>query len=117
MMNANKKTNNNFYFRSLPEDQSHETGLEGVIHEVADFIKPTGGNNRGVYKLKPHLYEEYDTFFYHYTREELSRSEEEQRNRRKGAGKLRVWRKVDLCVHSSTRLRMLLKRPSSNCVS
>ncbi|XP_026318050.1 E3 ubiquitin-protein ligase UBR1 [Hyposmocoma kahamanoa] len=72
--------------RSLPEDQSHETGLEGVIHEVADFIKPTGGNNRGVYKLKPHLYDEYDTFFYHYTREDLSRSEEEQRNRRKAAG-------------------------------
>nr|XP_049697372.1 E3 ubiquitin-protein ligase UBR1 isoform X4 [Helicoverpa armigera] len=72
--------------RSLPEDQLHETGLEAVIHEVADFIKPSGGNNRGVYKLKPHLYDEYDTFFYHYTREELSRSEEEQRTRRKAAG-------------------------------
>ncbi|KAL4703355.1 hypothetical protein ACJJTC_013121 [Scirpophaga incertulas] len=72
--------------RSLPEDQLHETGLEAVIHEVADFVKPTGGNNRGVYKLKPHLYEEYDTFFYHYTREDLSRSEEEQRSRRKAAG-------------------------------
>ncbi|XP_045504697.1 E3 ubiquitin-protein ligase UBR1 isoform X2 [Colias croceus] len=72
--------------RSLPEDQLHETGLEAVIHEVADFTKPTGGNNRGVYKLKPHLYDEYDAFFYHYTREELSRSEEEQRNRRKAAG-------------------------------
>ncbi|KAF9824715.1 hypothetical protein SFRURICE_010322 [Spodoptera frugiperda] len=72
--------------RCLPEDQLHETGLEAVIHKVADFIKPTGGNNRGVYKLKPHLYDEYDTFFYHYTREELSRSEEEQRNRRKAAG-------------------------------
>ncbi|KAF9424340.1 hypothetical protein HW555_000479 [Spodoptera exigua] len=72
--------------RCLPEDQLHETGLEAVIHKVADFIKPTSGNNRGVYKLKPHLYDEYDTFFYHYTREELSRSEEEQRNRRKAAG-------------------------------
>ncbi|CAG5053999.1 unnamed protein product [Parnassius apollo] len=72
--------------RSLPEDQLHETGLEAVIHEVADFVKPQGGNNRGVYKLKPHLYDEYDTFFYHYTREELSKSEEEQRNRRKAAG-------------------------------
>ncbi|XP_052749909.1 E3 ubiquitin-protein ligase UBR1 isoform X2 [Galleria mellonella] len=72
--------------RSLPEDQVHETGLEAVIHEVADFVKPSSGNNRGVYKLKPHLYDEYDTFFYHYTREELSRSEEEQRNRRKAAG-------------------------------
>ncbi|CAH2055648.1 unnamed protein product, partial [Iphiclides podalirius] len=72
--------------RSLPEDQLHETGLEAVIHEVADFVKPQSGSNRGVYKLKPHLYDEYDTFFYHYTREELSKSEEEQRNRRKAAG-------------------------------
>ncbi|CAH2240132.1 jg6386 [Pararge aegeria aegeria] len=73
--------------RALPEDQLHETGLEAVIHEVADFVKPSSGNNRGVYKLKPHLFDDYDTFFYHYTREELSRSEEEQRNRRKSAGK------------------------------
>ncbi|XP_028170096.1 E3 ubiquitin-protein ligase UBR1 [Ostrinia furnacalis] len=72
--------------RSLPEDQLHETGLEAVIHEVADFNKPPGGSNRGVYRLKPHLYDEYDTFYYHYTREELSRSEEEQRNRRKAQG-------------------------------
>ncbi|XP_050682744.1 E3 ubiquitin-protein ligase UBR1 isoform X2 [Leptidea sinapis] len=72
--------------RSLPEDELHETGLEAVIHEVAEFSKPSGGNNRGVYRLKPHLYDEYDAFFYHYTREELSRSEEEQRNRRKAAG-------------------------------
>ncbi|XP_047516018.1 E3 ubiquitin-protein ligase UBR1 isoform X1 [Pieris napi] len=71
--------------KSLPEDQLHETGLEGVIHEVADFTKPSSGTNRGVYKLKPHLYDEYDAFFYHYTREDLSRSEEEQRNRRKAA--------------------------------
>ncbi|XP_032523092.1 E3 ubiquitin-protein ligase UBR1 isoform X1 [Danaus plexippus] len=72
--------------RSLPENQLHETGLEAVINEVADFVKPSGTHNRGLYKLKPHLYDEYDTFFYHYTREELSRSEEEQRNRRKAAG-------------------------------
>ncbi|XP_037871161.1 E3 ubiquitin-protein ligase UBR1 isoform X2 [Bombyx mori] len=72
--------------RCLPEDQLHETGLESVINEVADFVKPTSGTNRGLYKLKSHLYDEYDTFFYHYTREELSRSEEEQRNRRKAAG-------------------------------
>ncbi|XP_068622953.1 E3 ubiquitin-protein ligase UBR1 [Battus philenor] len=71
--------------RSLPEDQLHETGLEAVIDEVADFVKPQG-SNRGVYNLKPHLYDQYDTFFYHYTREEFSKSEEEQRNRRKAAG-------------------------------
>ncbi|GBP60009.1 E3 ubiquitin-protein ligase UBR1 [Eumeta japonica] len=72
--------------RCLPEDQLHETGLEAVINEVADFTKPSGSNHRGIYTLKKQLYDEYDTFFYHYTREELSRSEEAQRNRRKAAG-------------------------------
>ncbi|CAG9128752.1 unnamed protein product [Plutella xylostella] len=72
--------------RCLPEDQLHETGLEAVINEVATFSKPTGGANRGIYTLKPALYDQYEPFFYHYTREELSRSEEAQRTRRKQAG-------------------------------
>lgn len=72
--------------RCLPEDQVHETGLEAVIDDVADFNKKGPGNLRGKYTLKSHLYEEYDTFFYHYTREDLSKSEEKQRNRRKSEG-------------------------------
>lgn len=72
--------------RNLTEDQLHETGLESVIDEVADFRRPSVGNRRGMYRLKPHLYDEYDIFFYHYTREDLSRSEEVQRNRKKTAG-------------------------------
>lgn len=86
-MLRNYYKNFNLLFRSLSEDQLHETGIEDVVESVADFIKPTSANHRGVYKLKPYLYEEYDAFYYHYTREELSRSEEEQRNRRKAAGK------------------------------
>ncbi|XP_041969901.1 E3 ubiquitin-protein ligase UBR1 isoform X2 [Aricia agestis] len=72
--------------KCLPEDQLYETGLEDVIHEVAEFTKPASGANRGLYRLRASLYDEYDTFYYHYTREDLSRSEEEQRNRKKAAG-------------------------------
>ncbi|XP_077283397.1 ubr1 ubiquitin ligase isoform X2 [Arctopsyche grandis] len=74
--------------RTLPEDQLHETGMENVIDEVAEFKKLHTGKGCGIYSLRPHLYNEYNVFFYHYTREELSKSEEVQRKRRKLAGEL-----------------------------
>ncbi|KAL1459822.1 hypothetical protein WDU94_011775 [Cyamophila willieti] len=69
--------------KALPDDSNHETGLERVINEIADFKKPVQSSGKGVYELKPDLYERYNVFFYHYSREEVSRSEEEQRKRRK----------------------------------
>ena len=75
--------------RTLPEGIHHETGLERVIDSVADFKKPsTNVTGKGVYELKPHLYDEYNVFYYHYTKEELSRSEEAQRKRRKTMNEL-----------------------------
>uniref|UniRef100_A0A8D9AGS5 E3 ubiquitin-protein ligase n=1 Tax=Cacopsylla melanoneura TaxID=428564 RepID=A0A8D9AGS5_9HEMI len=69
--------------KALPDDSNHETGLERVINEIADFKKPVQSSGKGVYELKADLYERYNVFFYHYSREEVSRSEEEQRKRRK----------------------------------
>lgn len=74
--------------KTLPDDVNHETGMEKVIHEIADFKKPVQATGKGVYELKPQFYDQYNVFFYHYTREELSKSEEEQRTRRKAAGEL-----------------------------
>nr|XP_012219062.1 PREDICTED: E3 ubiquitin-protein ligase UBR2 [Linepithema humile]XP_012219063.1 PREDICTED: E3 ubiquitin-protein ligase UBR2 [Linepithema humile] len=77
--------------KTLPEDVVHhiQTDMERVIHEVADFKKPAQVSaGKGVYELKPHLYSEYNVFFYHYTKEEHSRSEEVQRKRRKTQGEL-----------------------------
>ncbi|XP_066999318.2 E3 ubiquitin-protein ligase UBR2 isoform X2 [Anabrus simplex] len=74
--------------KTLSEDVNHETGMERVIDEVAEFKKPTQGTGKGVYELKSDLYDQYNVFFYHYTREELSKSEEAQRKRRKVAGEL-----------------------------
>ncbi|XP_008481541.1 LOW QUALITY PROTEIN: E3 ubiquitin-protein ligase UBR1-like [Diaphorina citri] len=74
--------------KALPDDSNHETGLERVINEIADFKKPTQSSGKGVYELKPEFYDGYNVFFYHYSREEVSRSEEEQRKRRKAAKEL-----------------------------
>ncbi|OXU27651.1 hypothetical protein TSAR_014521 [Trichomalopsis sarcophagae] len=75
--------------KTLPDDVHHETGMERVIHEVADFKKPqVVSAGKGVYELKFNFYSEYNVFFYHYTKEELSKSEEAQRKRRKTVGEL-----------------------------
>lgn len=74
--------------KALPDDSNHETGLERVINEIADFKKPTQSSGKGVYELKSEFYDQYNVYFYHYSREEVSRSEEEQRRRRKAAKEL-----------------------------
>ena len=77
--------------KALPEDVNHETGLERVIDQVATFKKPTGGaSTKGVYELKEECFGEYQVFFYHFTREDQSKSEEAQRARLKAAGKPQV---------------------------
>lgn len=74
--------------KTIPDDITHETGLDDVIEKVAVFKKPNQGSGVGVYELKEEHVENYNVFFYHYTREELSKSEEMQRKRRKTAGEL-----------------------------
>merc|ERR1719334_2099208 len=83
--------------RSLTEDISGGRGteMEKVVRSVANFKKPassssglamTNHGGKGVYELKPEFYKEYNVFFYHYSKEEQSRSEEVQRKRKRAAG-------------------------------
>lgn len=74
--------------KAIPDEIATETAFDEVIDELAVFKKPTQGSGKGVYELKPKYYQDYNVFFYHYTREELSKSEETQRKRRKLAGEL-----------------------------
>ncbi|GFO34713.1 E3 ubiquitin-protein ligase ubr2 [Plakobranchus ocellatus] len=68
--------------KSLNEDINHETGLDGVLEDIATFKKPqTGGN--GKFELKPQCYKEYSPYFYHYYKAEQAKSEEVQRQRKK----------------------------------
>ena len=71
--------------KSLAEDTVHrETGLEKVVETVASFKKPVAGSSaQGRFELKPEFYQEYNVFYYRYSREHQSRSEESQRQRKK----------------------------------
>ena len=57
---------------------------------MATFSKPTNNTGKGVYQLKEDFYADYDVFFYHYTREDQSKSEEVQRARLKAADRPQV---------------------------
>ncbi|KAG7238534.1 hypothetical protein INR49_030807, partial [Caranx melampygus] len=71
--------------KGLPENESHETGLESVITKVATFKKP-GVSGHGLYELKKERLEEFNPFFYHYSRSQHSKAEESQKKRRSQEG-------------------------------
>ncbi|CAJ1073672.1 E3 ubiquitin-protein ligase UBR1 [Xyrichtys novacula] len=67
--------------KGLPENESHETGLESVITKVATFKKP-GVSGHGLYEVKKERLVEFNPFFYHYSRSQHSKAEESQKKRR-----------------------------------
>ncbi|XP_028250959.1 E3 ubiquitin-protein ligase UBR1 isoform X2 [Parambassis ranga] len=71
--------------KGLPENESHETGLEAVITKVATFKKP-GVSGHGLYEVKKERLIEFNPFFYHYSRSQHSKAEESQKKRRTQEG-------------------------------
>uniref|UniRef100_A0A671W5G1 E3 ubiquitin-protein ligase n=1 Tax=Sparus aurata TaxID=8175 RepID=A0A671W5G1_SPAAU len=67
--------------KGLPENESHETGLEAVITKVATFKKP-GVSGHGLYEVRKERLVEFNPFFYHYSRSQHSKAEESQKKRR-----------------------------------
>lgn len=61
-------------------DQEDDEDIDGIIDSVSTFKKP-GVTGRGLYDLKPEFLKEYNPFFYHYTRIEQSKAEEQRRKR------------------------------------
>ncbi|KAH8300991.1 hypothetical protein KR044_008170 [Drosophila immigrans] len=76
--------------RALPDGNggSNDSIIEDVINTVAVFKKPVGAESKGVYELKEHLYDDFNVYFYHYTKEDKSKAEELQRERRKNKKEL-----------------------------
>uniref|UniRef100_A0A6E8V8A1 E3 ubiquitin-protein ligase n=1 Tax=Anopheles coluzzii TaxID=1518534 RepID=A0A6E8V8A1_ANOCL len=74
--------------RALNEDSCSEIMFESVIDEVAVFEKPNSAEKRGVYILKPEYNSWYNLYFYHYSKEDKSRSEERQRLQKKEKNEL-----------------------------
>uniref|UniRef100_UPI003AAB0406 E3 ubiquitin-protein ligase UBR1 isoform X1 n=1 Tax=Centroberyx gerrardi TaxID=166262 RepID=UPI003AAB0406 len=67
--------------KGLPENESHETGLETVIPKVATFKKP-GVSGHGLYEVKKECLAEFNPFFYHYSKSQHSKAEDSQKKRR-----------------------------------
>ncbi|KAL3265904.1 hypothetical protein HHI36_010094 [Cryptolaemus montrouzieri] len=74
--------------KNIPDEITEDAALDDIINELAEFKRGPQGTAKGVYKLKNEYYDQYNVFYYHYSKEELSKSEENQRKRRAGAGKL-----------------------------
>ena len=73
--------------RHLAENVHKETGLEKVVESVATFKRVNqSSSSNGKYELKPECYQEFNEFFYKYSRENQSKAEESQRQRKKAAG-------------------------------
>ncbi|KAM6961047.1 E3 ubiquitin-protein ligase UBR1 [Aplochiton taeniatus] len=71
--------------KGLPENGSHETGLETVIPKVATFKKP-GVSGHGLYEVKKECLAEFNPFYYHYSKSQHSKAEDAQKKRRAHEG-------------------------------
>ncbi|XP_054160724.1 E3 ubiquitin-protein ligase UBR2-like isoform X2 [Oppia nitens] len=67
------------------ETTPYNCSIEDIIKEVAIFKRPTTPTT-GKYELKPEYYKDFNTFFYHYSRQDQSCAEESQMKRKKQNG-------------------------------
>ncbi|KAJ7990733.1 hypothetical protein DPEC_G00289980 [Dallia pectoralis] len=71
--------------KGLPENESHETGLETVIPKVATFKKP-GVSGHGLYEVRKECLLQFNPFFFHYSKSQHSKAEDAQKKRRAQEG-------------------------------
>ena len=69
--------------KCLPREISQDIVIENIVMEVANFKRPAPNQAGGKYELKEEYYEQFNTFFYHYTRQDHSTAEEVQIKRKK----------------------------------
>lgn len=70
----------------LPKDTSSDGVVESLINEVAVFKRPGVNAAGGKYEVRPQLLQDFNPFFYHYTRQDQSTAEEVQLKRKKVTG-------------------------------
>ncbi|KAM9294414.1 E3 ubiquitin-protein ligase UBR1 [Gastrophryne carolinensis] len=68
--------------KALPDTENTEICLDSLINRVATFKKP-GVSGHGVYELKEQYLNQFNVFFYHYTKTQRSKAEHAQKKRRK----------------------------------
>lgn len=68
--------------KALPDTENTDICLDTLINKVANFKKP-GLSGHGVYELKEEYLDQFNVFFYHYTKTQRSKAEHAQKKRRK----------------------------------
>lgn len=63
-------------------DCENKEKIKDILDNIAALEDPTKSNEASVYELKPQYFDDYNPYFYHYTKEEKTNSEKEQRKRR-----------------------------------
>ena len=72
--------------KTLAEDSQNSGILDKVVDSVATFKRAYNNSaSNGRYELRPEFYEQYNVFFYRFSRENQSKAEEAQRHRKKAA--------------------------------
>ncbi|XP_072285136.1 E3 ubiquitin-protein ligase UBR1 isoform X1 [Pyxicephalus adspersus] len=67
---------------ALPDTENTDICLDTLINKVANFKKP-GVSGHGVYELKEEYLDQFNVFFYHYTKTQRSKAEHAQKKRLK----------------------------------
>ena len=76
---------------TLEDFSDDSVDFNDILNEVANFKTPqnsVSSNKGGVYELKDEYYDDFNIFFYHYFKEDFSKSEVAQCKRRKDKGLL-----------------------------
>ncbi|CAO1614904.1 unnamed protein product [Sympodiomycopsis kandeliae] len=73
--------------RYIPEYMTEHPSFERLLTQVSKFRAPDGTSDLGIFELKDEYYDEVNPFFYHYTRNQRERAEEQLRLREKKKGR------------------------------
>ncbi|PWN27822.1 hypothetical protein BDZ90DRAFT_232210 [Jaminaea rosea] len=73
--------------RHIPEHISSHPSFEKILAQVSNFKAPDGTTDLGIFELKAECYKEIDPFFFHFSRNQRERADEQLRAREKKAGR------------------------------
>lgn len=73
--------------RHMPEYMTSHPAFERILAQVSNFRPPDGITDLGMFELRDECFQEVDPFFYHYTRNQRERADEQLRARAKRLGR------------------------------
>lgn len=73
--------------RNIPDHMTEHPSFERLLSQVSNFRAPDGTSDLGIFELKDEFFEEVNPYFYHFSRNQRERAEEQLRAREKRAGR------------------------------